>query len=498
MNASWMLHLYPRTWRARYEDEFRAMLAENPVSLAEMTDIALGALDAHLRPQMRGQDVPAAGPLPPVSPPDPAIAARRRAPFQALFFAHLSLFVFLNMVLLIINAIVAPGNWWALYPLWGWGMVLTLHAGLTFRWRGLFGAHLALYAVLNVGLVAINVHLGGSAWSVWPLITLGVFVLTHGLMAFRRITLFQAHVLATVFASLEVLILPLLFAGADGFSDLVILAAQLWLLVLAHWLMRNRGWTLFRAHVLAFAGFMALFLLSNVIDESGAWWVQYPFVVWGAFLLAHGLVHFRKARWSGSGWEATMLDQLADRSPRNGQRTLGMHLYVFLFGAAAFALLNLMDDTETWWAVWPIGVWVVLLAIHTGHVLLPRWLLGAHLFAWIAGSVALVAIDASTDGDPWWYWPVMAWGVVAAAHAGAVVFRSRPLMGLHVLGGIALALFLVMTDLVTGAPTWWYFPAAAIVISVILHFGLTLDLNAVTGGPSSPREPNRNGTPGSP
>jgi hypothetical protein len=493
MNASWMLHLYPKSWRARYEGEFRAMLAENSVSLAEMTDIALGALDAHLRPQVPGPDVPET----PARPVDPAEAARRRARFQAVFFAHLALFIAVNMILLIINAIFTPSNWWFLYPLWGWGMVLTLHAGLTFPWRVLFGAHLGLYALLNAGLIAINVHVGGAAWSIWPVITLGVFLLTHGLMSFGRITLFQAHVMATAFACLELLLIPLLVDGADGFLEMVSLAGQLWILVLAHWLMRTCGWSLFRAQMLTFAGFMALLLLSNVIDDSGGWWVQYPFVVWGMFLVAHGIVHYRVARWSGSSREAMMLDQLGDRNSKRPQRTLGMHLYVFLFGAAAVAILNLMDDTETWWAIWPIGGWLILLVIHTGVVMLPNRLLGAHLFAWIAGSAALVAIDAGTAGGPWWYWPIAAWGIVVAAHAGVLLFPTRPYLGMHVLGGIALSLFLVMTDLVTGPPTWWYFPIPVIVISMILHFGLTLDLNAVTGGSSSHREPQRDGSRGS-
>jgi hypothetical protein len=47
-----MLRFYPREWRQRYEEEFVAMLEQRPASIADLIDIALGALDAHARPQI--------------------------------------------------------------------------------------------------------------------------------------------------------------------------------------------------------------------------------------------------------------------------------------------------------------------------------------------------------------------------------------------------------------------------------------------------------------
>jgi drug/metabolite transporter (DMT)-like permease len=46
-----LLRLYPATWRARYEDEFLAVLEERPLSPFDVIDIMLGALDARLRPR---------------------------------------------------------------------------------------------------------------------------------------------------------------------------------------------------------------------------------------------------------------------------------------------------------------------------------------------------------------------------------------------------------------------------------------------------------------
>jgi hypothetical protein len=47
-----LLRLYPRTWRTRYEAEFLELLAARPLRLADRMDILLGALDAHLDPQV--------------------------------------------------------------------------------------------------------------------------------------------------------------------------------------------------------------------------------------------------------------------------------------------------------------------------------------------------------------------------------------------------------------------------------------------------------------
>ena len=43
-----LLRLYPARWRARYGDEFAALLAERPLGPFDVADVLLGALDAHL------------------------------------------------------------------------------------------------------------------------------------------------------------------------------------------------------------------------------------------------------------------------------------------------------------------------------------------------------------------------------------------------------------------------------------------------------------------
>lgn len=48
---SLLIRLYPAAWRARYQDEFMALLEERPLSPSDAFDILLGAIDARLRPR---------------------------------------------------------------------------------------------------------------------------------------------------------------------------------------------------------------------------------------------------------------------------------------------------------------------------------------------------------------------------------------------------------------------------------------------------------------
>ena len=48
-----LIRLYPAVWRARYGDEFEALLEERPIGPFDVADIILGAIDARLR--LRGR-----------------------------------------------------------------------------------------------------------------------------------------------------------------------------------------------------------------------------------------------------------------------------------------------------------------------------------------------------------------------------------------------------------------------------------------------------------
>jgi len=57
---SFLIRLYPATWRERYGDEFEAVLEERPLGPFDVADILLAAVDAHLN--LRGRDAATPGP----------------------------------------------------------------------------------------------------------------------------------------------------------------------------------------------------------------------------------------------------------------------------------------------------------------------------------------------------------------------------------------------------------------------------------------------------
>ena len=72
MTAIRLLALYPRSWRLRYGEEIAAILGEECLSLSLVVDLILGAIDAHLHPELAGPVLAAAGggtlPAPPGRP----------------------------------------------------------------------------------------------------------------------------------------------------------------------------------------------------------------------------------------------------------------------------------------------------------------------------------------------------------------------------------------------------------------------------------------------
>ena len=50
-----LVSLYPASWRARYEDEFLAVLESRPPTVADRLDILRGVLDARFHPQVPGR-----------------------------------------------------------------------------------------------------------------------------------------------------------------------------------------------------------------------------------------------------------------------------------------------------------------------------------------------------------------------------------------------------------------------------------------------------------
>ena len=55
--GTWLLRLYPETWRARYGAEFTELLLARPPSVRDRLDILRGAVDARLNPQLADEPV---------------------------------------------------------------------------------------------------------------------------------------------------------------------------------------------------------------------------------------------------------------------------------------------------------------------------------------------------------------------------------------------------------------------------------------------------------
>ncbi len=57
-----------------------------------------------------------------------AVTSRRRR----WLAAHAGLFALINGLLFTVNFLTTPGEWWALFPIFFWGLALALHAAATF------------------------------------------------------------------------------------------------------------------------------------------------------------------------------------------------------------------------------------------------------------------------------------------------------------------------------------------------------------------------------
>ena len=63
--------------------------------------------------------------------------ARKRVKELKAFYIHLITYTLVNMMLLIINLMTSPDHRWFIYPLFGWGIGITVHFLTTFLLRNL-------------------------------------------------------------------------------------------------------------------------------------------------------------------------------------------------------------------------------------------------------------------------------------------------------------------------------------------------------------------------
>ncbi len=96
---------------------------------------------------------------------------------------HAAFFGVMTVLFLAITAASTPGQWWAVWPIWALAMPLGLHVG--YYVRGGWGAHAGLYAVIMLGLFAIDMRFGANVWFYWPLLAWGAILAFHWWMSQR-------------------------------------------------------------------------------------------------------------------------------------------------------------------------------------------------------------------------------------------------------------------------------------------------------------------------
>ncbi|MGI8916531.1 MAG: hypothetical protein ACR2JY_22625 [Chloroflexota bacterium] len=118
-----LTRLYPRSWRARYGEEFAALLEQQPLSVRIIGNVLLGALDAH---------------------------AHRSAATG----------------LLVLEQRLAPWLWWILAGMFGWGGLLVVMYAAFLRYGVVASNAGALVVIVHlvIGVVLAGATLGAMQW----------------------------------------------------------------------------------------------------------------------------------------------------------------------------------------------------------------------------------------------------------------------------------------------------------------------------------------------
>jgi hypothetical protein len=106
-----------------------------------------------------------------------ATAARVQTVQLKLFLGHLAFFATLSLAVVVINGLTTPNTWWALWPIWGAGILFAMHTG--YFLRGFLGLHAFLFTVVNLGLFVIDSTYTNTSWFYWPVLGWGIVLGLH-------------------------------------------------------------------------------------------------------------------------------------------------------------------------------------------------------------------------------------------------------------------------------------------------------------------------------
>jgi hypothetical protein len=124
----------------------------------------------------------------------------------------------------------------------------------------------------------------------------------------------------------------------------------------------------------------------------------------------------------------------------SAMRAFVIHLGVFVAVNIGFATLNLMRNPQHIWFIWVLAGWGIGLAAHDLALLLKRTprreaifadpavrRFFIHAFVYLAVNTLLIVVNLLATPDRYWfYWPLLGWGVVLAAHAYVTFYRRKP------------------------------------------------------------------------
>lgn len=99
-----------------------------------------------------------------------------------MWAGHVALYLVTMLVLVFINGMSTPETWWALWPGWGWGIILALHTG--YYLGGHLGGHAATYLVSVAGFFVIDTLFSGRSWFYWPMMGWGIAVAAHAYVVY--------------------------------------------------------------------------------------------------------------------------------------------------------------------------------------------------------------------------------------------------------------------------------------------------------------------------
>jgi hypothetical protein len=352
---------------------------------------------------------------------------------------------------------------------------------VVYRWRGAFGMLAVPLAVANIGLVGLNIGFSPDLWwSLWTLSVSAIPVIGAGLVAFGVTTRDRALAISGALVTLLLAVVALFEPSViwTVVSEALFVVA---LFITLRKLMA-RSWSLLFAHVVLAVVLNILMLAQNLLQDPDTIWFTYVLAATTIPLAIHGLVRWGMLGFADATWEQAKIAQLTERMRAFAdadevqrrifwtariQRTFWSHLFLSAVVAIDLAIINILSGTDQPWAIWPVGVWLVVLGVHAGYAFAPNRWLGANVMFWLGTGAGLIAIDTWEPAARWWPWPVAAYGVLVAAHIGWVILKPR---WYGALIGFCLASipFFILANGMTGDPVWWYWPALAAVALMVI------------------------------